>query len=206
MTDPTIITGSAAVPSAASHAQASSSAAPDAMTPSATASSPAPRVGSALIKALAAEHAAIYAYGVIGGKTKGRLRAQAVSGFDAHRARRDQLRSLIAQRGGSPSEPGPAYQLPFEIRTPADAVRLAVLVEERLTTAYLELAADPDPSLRRLAALAAQECATRAYGWQPTINALPGMPTGQAGRTGQPTAPVGAEPATPGAEPSSDPS
>ncbi len=151
--------------------------------------------GDALTRALAAEHAAVYAYGVIGGKTAGRLRSLATGGFDAHRARRDQLRSLIARRSGSPAEPGPAYRLPFEVRTPADAVRLAVLVEGRLITAYLELAADRDPSLRRLAALAAQECATRAYGWQPSISAFPGMP----GR---------AEPGTPaaGATPSPSPS
>lgn len=132
--------------------------------------------GDALTRALAAEHAAVYAYGVIGGKTAGRLRSLAMGGFNAHRARRDQLRSLISRRGGSPAEPGPAYRLPFEVRTPAEAVRLAALVEERLITTYLELAADRDPALRRLAALAAQECATRAYGWQPSISAFPGMP------------------------------
>src|SRR5690606_6969785 len=121
VTDPTIITGPA---------------------PRATAASPASRAGDALGKARAAEHAAVCAYGVIGGKSRGWLRAQAAAGFDAHRARRDQLRSLMAQRGGAPAEPGPAYRLPFEVRTPADAIRLAVLVEERLTTAYLELAAE----------------------------------------------------------------
>ncbi|WP_370019685.1 ferritin-like domain-containing protein [Planotetraspora sp. GP83] len=156
----------------------------------------------ALAKALAAEHAAVYAYGVVGGKTTGRLRARASIGFDAHRARRDQLRTLIAQRGGTPSEPGPTYQLPFEITTASDAVRLAVLVEERLTTAYLELAADPDASLRRLAALAAQECATRAYGWRPAITAFPGMP----GLGASPTATAGPTPSldpTPPLDPSS---
>ncbi|GIH68746.1 ferritin-like domain-containing protein [Sphaerimonospora thailandensis] len=146
--------------------------------------------GDALARALAAEHAAVYAYGVIGGKVADGLRARATGGFDAHRARRDQLRSMIAQRGGSPTEPGPAYHLPFEVRTSADAVRLAVLVEGRLITAYLELAADRDPSLRRLAALAAQECATRAYGWQPSISAFPGMP----GRAESGPSPVGPTP------------
>jgi hypothetical protein len=133
-------------------------------------------VADALAKALSAEHAAIYAYGVIGARTSGRLRTRATTGFDAHRARRDKLRSLITQRGGSPAEPGPTYQLPFEVSSSSDAARLAVLVEQRLTTAYLELAADPDASVRRVAALAAQECATRAYGWQPAIAAFPGMP------------------------------
>ncbi|MEU6430025.1 ferritin-like domain-containing protein [Microbispora sp. NPDC046973] len=145
------------------------------MTESATEPAQAP-VGGALDRALSAEHAAVYAYGVIGGRTSGALLRRATAGFDAHRARRDQLRALITQRGGTPAEPGPTYRLPFEVRKPADAVRLAVLVEQRVTTAYLELAADRDPALRRIAALAAQECATRAYGWQPKIgDPFPGM-------------------------------
>ncbi len=130
----------------------------------------------ALAKALAAEHAAVYAYGVVGAKTAGQLRRRATAGFDAHRARRDQLRSLISRLGGTPSEPGPIYHLPFEVTTAGDAVRLAVLIEERFTSVYLELAAERDASLRRLAAQAMQECATRAYGWRPIISAFPGMP------------------------------
>ncbi|GGO29985.1 ferritin-like domain-containing protein [Microbispora bryophytorum] len=137
--------------------------------------------GGALERALSAEHAAVYAYGVIGGKTSGALLKRATAGFDAHRAHRDQLRTLITRRGGTPAEPGPTYLLPFEVRGPADAVRLALLVEQRVTTAYLELAADRDPALRRIAALAAQECATRAYGWQPKLGPFPGMDREEAG-------------------------
>ncbi|GIH34245.1 hypothetical protein Mam01_44090 [Microbispora amethystogenes] len=150
---------------------------------------------AALGRALSAEYAAVYAYGVVGGRTKGALLARATAGFDAHRARRDQLRTLITQRGGTPTEPGPSYGLPFEVRTPSDAVRLAVLVEQRVVTAYLELAADRDPALRRLAALAAQESATRAYGWQPEIGAFPGMPGRDTGST-QAGPPDTAEPDT----------
>lgn len=166
-----------------------------------TTPSPAPPApAAALAKALAAEHAAVYAYGVVGARTDGRLRARARTGFDAHRARRDQLRSLIVRMGGSPAEPSPAYRLPFPVESAKDAARLAAHVEEGLITAYLELAAVNDPSLRRLAALAAQECATRAYGWRPeTLQAFPGMP-GQAGTT--PGSPGPAEPsATPTATP-----
>ncbi|GAA4564734.1 ferritin-like domain-containing protein [Planotetraspora kaengkrachanensis] len=141
-----------------------------------------------LAKALAAEHAAVYAYGVIGAKTTGKLRARATTSFDAHRARRDQLRALINQRGVEPAEPAPTYRLPFEVTTSSDAVRLAVVVEQRLVTAYLELAADADAAVRRVAALAAQESATRAYGWQPAVTAFPGMP----GQTASPAQPDGA--------------
>ncbi|MCC5575100.1 ferritin-like domain-containing protein [Microtetraspora sp. AC03309] len=127
-------------------------------------------------KVLSAEHAAVYAYGVVGARTKGALRTRATAGFDAHRARRDRLRALIVQRGGTPPEPAPTYPLPFEVKDQSDAVRLATLIEERVVTAYLELAADEDASLRRLAAQAMQEGATRAYGWHPAVGAFPGMP------------------------------
>ncbi|GAB3141618.1 ferritin-like domain-containing protein [Microbispora hainanensis] len=184
------------------------------MTESAAEPSKAPVV-DALGRALSAEHAAVYAYGVIGGKTGGALLKRATAGFDAHRARRDQLRALITQRGGTPAEPGPTYLLPFEVRKPADAVRLAVLVEQRVTTAYLELAADRDPALRRIAALAAQESATRAYGWQPKIgDPFPGMgrggadaaaPAEEAGADGASSGPDGAD-AAPGQEVQPEPS
>ncbi|MBO3746576.1 ferritin-like domain-containing protein [Streptosporangiaceae bacterium NEAU-GS5] len=136
--------------------------------------------GSPLGKALAAEHAAVYAYGVVGAQTTGTLRKRAATGFDAHRARRDQLRALLVKRGEAPAEPAPTYPLPFEVASPADAIRLAVLVEDGVTAAYLELAADPDLSLRRLAALAMQESAVRSYTWRPVVVAFPGMPVERA--------------------------
>ncbi|GAA0399558.1 hypothetical protein Acor_21940 [Acrocarpospora corrugata] len=151
-----------------------------------------------LAKALAAEHAAVYAYGVVGARTSGGLRQRANAAFDAHRARRDQLRGLIAQRGQKPEEPGPTYQLPFEVSTPVQAVRLAVQVEEGVLAAYLELSADPDPGLRRLAAQLAQECAVRGYGWSPAVTAFPGMPETRAGSTPGLTEPTPVPPVTTG--------
>nr|BFE87746.1 hypothetical protein GCM10020093_103470 [Planobispora longispora] len=55
-------------------------------------------------------------------------------------------------------------------------MELAVLVERGVTAAYLELAATEDATLRRMAALAMQECVTRSYGLRPVIDAFPGMP------------------------------
>ncbi|GAA3811158.1 ferritin-like domain-containing protein [Sphaerisporangium flaviroseum] len=143
-----------------------------------------------LNKVLDAEHAAVYAYGLVGARTSGGQRSSASAGFNAHRARRDQIRALITARGGTPSESGAAYDLPFPVKAARDAARLAALVEDRVTAAYLELAAVDDSSLRRLAALAMQECTVRGYGWRPTIATLPGWPAGR------PTAPQRGEPRT----------
>ena len=126
--------------------------------------------------ALAAEHAAVYAYGIIGARTTGNLRVIATAAFNAHRARRDRLRTLIISGGGTPAEPTPTYDLPVIPSTAAQAVELAVLVEQRVTTAYLELTASTDAAVRQMSALAMQECATRLYGLRPEIAAFPGMP------------------------------
>ncbi|MBB5965702.1 ferritin-like domain-containing protein [Planomonospora venezuelensis] len=137
--------------------------------------------------ALSAEHAAVYAYGVIAARTTGRLRTTATNAFNAHRARRDRLRALIAGRGGTPAEPGAVYDLPVVPSTAAQAVELAVLVEQGVTAAYLELAASEDAALRRMAALTMQECTTRSYGLRPAIEAFPGMPAVGAPEAGAPT-------------------
>ncbi|GGO77053.1 ferritin-like domain-containing protein [Nonomuraea cavernae] len=129
-----------------------------------------------LRKALAAEHAAVFAYGLIGARTSGSLRALATQAFDAHRARRDQLRALITGRGGQPVEPEASYALPAVPTGAAAAVRLAAHVEAGMTAAYLELAAGEDAALRKYAALAMQESVTRSYSFRPTIAAFPGLP------------------------------
>ncbi|GAA2357010.1 ferritin-like domain-containing protein [Nonomuraea africana] len=130
----------------------------------------------ALSKALAAEHAAVYAYGLMGARTTGSLRSKVAAAFAAHRARRDQLRALISSSGGRPAEPEATYALPVVPANATEAVRLAVHVEAGITAAYLELSAAAGAATRKLAALAMQESVTRSYGFRPAITAFPGMP------------------------------
>ncbi|MDR8415206.1 ferritin-like domain-containing protein [Nonomuraea sp. 3-1Str] len=148
-------------------------------------------------KALAAEHAAVFAYGLISARTSGTLRSKATRAFDAHRARRDQLRAFVTARGGRPAEAEPSYSLPLVPSTPTDAVRLAVQVETGVTAAYLELVAADDPALRKYAALAMQEAVARSYAFRPAIGtAFPGMPAAA------PPASPGPSPVSPPASPS----
>lgn len=134
-----------------------------------------------LRKALAAEHAAVFAYGLLGARTSGSLRARMTAAFDAHRARRDQLRSFITTRGGRPAEPDASYALPFFPSNATLAARLAAHLESGVTAAYLELVAAQDAALRRYAALAMQEATTRAYTFRPAQPpAFPGMPVAAA--------------------------
>ncbi|RJL26577.1 ferritin-like domain-containing protein [Bailinhaonella thermotolerans] len=161
-----------------------------------------------LQRVLAAEHAAVYAYGLIGARLSGSRRQQARAAFSAHRTRRDRLHAMIAEGGGTPVESSPSYRLPFPVSAPADAVRLAAHVEDRLSAAYLELVSARDPALRRLAALAMQECVTRGYSWRPAVpTALPGMPArpSPSAQSAQPARPQ-QDPSPAGDPASSDPS
>ncbi|MFI7614142.1 DUF4439 domain-containing protein [Nonomuraea terrae] len=152
-----------------------------------------------LRKALAAEHAVLFAYGLLGARTSGSLRERVEDAFDVHRARRDQLRSYIVARGGKPAEAEASYTLPFFPSNATLATNLAVHLENGVTAAYLELASARDPSLRRYAAKAMQDAVTRAYAFRPAQPpAFPGMP----GSTRTPT-PSAAPTTTPSAAPSS---
>lgn len=129
-----------------------------------------------LRKALAAEHAAVFAYGLLGARTTGTLRAKVTAAFDAHRARRDALRTLILNRGGKPTEPEASYEVGGTPTGSTAAVNLAVQVEQGIAATYVELAASQEPALRRYAAQAVQESVVRSYGFRPALTAFPGMP------------------------------
>ncbi|MGY5106639.1 DUF4439 domain-containing protein, partial [Streptomyces sp. 900105245] len=68
---------------------------------------------AALQAALAAEHAAVYGYGVVGGRIGEHGRTEARAAYDAHRARRDALVREVRDLGGEPVAASAAYALPF---------------------------------------------------------------------------------------------
>jgi hypothetical protein len=90
----------------------------------------------ALADALAAEHAAIYAYGPIGARLEDELADAAREAESAHRDRRDALVVSLARRRVTAPGPHAAYDLPFPVAEFADALRLAVLVEERVAAVW----------------------------------------------------------------------
>ncbi|MCK2219637.1 ferritin-like domain-containing protein [Actinomadura sp. ATCC 31491] len=144
-----------------------------------------------LRKALAAEHAALFAYGLLGARTSGSLRERMSAAYDAHRARRDQVRALITSRGGKPVEAEASYALPFFPSDAGLAAKLAAYLEGGVTAAYLELAAAQDTELRRYAALAMQQAVTRAYSFRPSQPpAFPGMPPAPAPPTSATSTPA----------------
>jgi hypothetical protein len=67
----------------------------------------------ALQATLADEHAALYTYGVLGARTSQSaapdLYVALTAGYRRHRARRDQLRTLVEEAGGEPVAAAAAY-------------------------------------------------------------------------------------------------
>jgi hypothetical protein len=131
---------------------------------------------AALQGALAAEHAAVYGYGVAGAMLTGSAQADARADWTAHQVARDTLEATLAKLGAAPVAASPAYALPFAVTGAASAARLAATLEEGVTRAYLGLVAVSDPALRSFAAKAMQASANRALAWSGATVAFPGMP------------------------------
>jgi len=134
-----------------------------------------PGATGALQAALAAEHAAVYGYGVVGAYLTGGSRAAATADWVAHQNARDELEAVLRSRGSRPGPAAIAYQLPIPVRTSGQAVSLAVILEERIATAYLRVVALSTPALRELGALQVRESALRAAFWRGTTVAFPGL-------------------------------
>jgi len=129
-----------------------------------------------LQRALAAEHAAVYGYGVAGAYSSGAALAQARAGWLAHQVARDTLEAMLTGRGATPVAASPAYKLPFAVTGAASAQRLAATLEEGVTRAYLGVVAVNDAALRAFGATAMQASANRSVAWRGSTVAFPGMP------------------------------
>ncbi|HEY5836689.1 ferritin-like domain-containing protein [Streptomyces sp.] len=125
--------------------------------------------------ALAAEHAAVYGYGVVGGRVTAARQAEARQAYDAHRARRDAMIRTVTDLGAVPVTTAAGYALPFPVPGPAAAARLAAFLEERVAGAYGDLVRASIGDIRRDAASALREAAVRAVRWNGGSVAFPGL-------------------------------
>lgn len=130
--------------------------------------------------ALAAEHAAVYGYGVLGARLSGTLRATAKDMWNEHRAQRDELESVLT---GEPVPAAAAYRLPVKVASARSAARLAAALEDDLAAAYVGLAGVPAADLRAFAADSAQRAMARSARWLMKAGAaapreaFPGLPS-----------------------------
>lgn len=136
-----------------------------------------------LAAALAAEEAAIYAYGVIGVHLEDADEvARARSADLEHRARRDALIAHADEVQASVAPAPAAYQLPFEVTDRAGALKLAVHVEDGVAQAWRALLPVTEGDERVDALSHLTDSAVRATRWRriaevtPLTMAFPGRP------------------------------
>jgi len=130
---------------------------------------------AALQAALAAEHAAVYGYGVVGALMEGSEQDVATTYWMQHQDARDTLTAMITGLGATPVAASAAYDMPFSVSDAASARRLAVYLEDGVTRAYLAIVAVSDVRVRAFGALAMQGPASRATAWSGQTTAFPGM-------------------------------
>ncbi|MEU9185064.1 ferritin-like domain-containing protein [Streptomyces sp. NPDC048484] len=125
--------------------------------------------------ALGAEHAAVYGYGVVGGRIHELRRTEARAAYDAHRARRNELARAVRDLGGKPEPAAAAYALPFPVTDSESALRLAAELEDRVAGVYSDLVRAAGDDRRRAAAQALRDAAVRAVRWRGESVAFPGL-------------------------------
>jgi acyl-CoA reductase-like NAD-dependent aldehyde dehydrogenase len=136
--------------------------------------------GEALQATLAAEHAAVSAYAELGGRVSASgspVEAAALrAAYDVHRERRDELQTLITQRGGQPTPPAAGYRVPAASRRTPELVAVARSLEERAAEAYAQLVATSVGDVRRWAVVALEDAAVRGLGFGAEPEPFPGAP------------------------------
>lgn len=130
---------------------------------------------AAVQAALAAEHATVYGYGVVGAYATGPHRAEAERLHAAHRESREELRRRAAELGGTPVAAAAGYALPFAVTDDPSAVALATVLEERLAGAYADLVRATTGGARQAAAGRLRRTALRAARWRGTPDPFPGL-------------------------------
>jgi Domain of unknown function (DUF4439) len=133
----------------------------------------------ALQTTLAAEHAAVYVYGALGGRTSRsaspELFAAVSSAYAAHRGRRDQLTADIADAGDQPVAAEAAYDLPGPLLNADQINRAALDLERSCATTYAYLVASTVADERRWAIAALTDSAVRQLSFAGAPETFPGI-------------------------------
>jgi len=132
----------------------------------------------ALQTTLAAEHAAVYVYGVLGAQTSRSaapdLYAALTAAYTAHRGRRDLLTRTIADLGADPVAAEPAYTVPAHLDTGDRVMREAATLEDDCASTYATLVANTSGVRRRWAIMALNDAAVRVLAFRGAPEMLPG--------------------------------
>ena len=120
---------------------------------------------------------------MVGAHLTGAARTAATSDWIAHQVARDSLEAMLRAAGAQPAAAAVAYRLPHPVHNRAAAMSLAVILENRVTTAYLGLVALPSSRFREPGAHGVTAAAIRAAFWRGRTVAFPGFPAGRSARS-----------------------
>jgi hypothetical protein len=133
----------------------------------------------ALQKALAAEHAAVHLYGLLGAQSsKSRqpiLFARLEQAYEDHRAARDRLTVLVSAKGADPVAAKVDYVVPGPTATPAQIEAVARTIERRVTRTYGQLVGNTAGGDRRWAITALDSAAVREIAFGVAPSHFPGL-------------------------------
>lgn len=129
---------------------------------------------AALQTALATEHAAVWAYGLVGALLPPERGDQVAEAAAAHRARRDATERLLARAGAEPVPTEAAYRTPQPVTGPAGALDLAITAETDTAAVWRSVIERSNDARMRAAALdALVGAAVRASRWRAVAGASP---------------------------------
>ena len=185
MSSPTPTPGPAATgaPSGATDAQPSGSASPSAGSPqsvapfsSSAAAAPGPLAPDALAameSALAAEQAAVWAYGLVAAFARDDA-AMITENRSGHLLRRDATAARLVAGGAQPTPPAPAYQVSVNVVDVPSARQLAQDIESDAAASWrVVLGSTDDPELRGFALTGLSDAAVRLAMWKRVAGATP---------------------------------
>jgi hypothetical protein len=127
---------------------------------------------------LAAEHAAVFTYGVIGAQTDPTRTVDldaARAGHGAHVGRRDRLVAAIAEAGATPVPAATGYRPPAGLETAAGARSQAVDLERRCAAVYAKAVSGTEALERAWAIAALNDAAVRVLAFRGTPERFPGV-------------------------------
>lgn len=138
----------------------------------------------ALQRALAAEHAAVWAYGLAGAFLVGKPAAQLTEAAAAHQTRRDSAERLLTDAGAQPVQAEPGYLTPEPVTDSTSALRLVLTAETDAAAAWRSVieVGPAEPVLRGTALDALTAAAVQATHWrvvagsEPATVPFPGAP------------------------------
>lgn len=133
----------------------------------------------ALQRTLAGEHAAVYVYGVLGGRSSRvpdpRLIEALTDAYTVHRSRRDDLMGLLRDRGIEPVAAAVSYVVPGPAVSPRQLRSAALALERRCAAVYADMVLAAAPSDRRWAVSAVVDSAVRGLDFGGGPEAFPGL-------------------------------